>query len=68
MGLGLAAMNLGEPAFARRCYIASLKLRPLQPKTVVRMTASLLPAVAARLLSSMLPPRYAKALFGPAQA
>lgn len=68
MGLGLAAIHLGEPAFARRCYMASLKLWPLQPKTLLRTMASLLPAAAARSLSSMLPPRYARALFGPAQA
>jgi glycosyltransferase involved in cell wall biosynthesis len=68
MGLGLTAMNLGETAFARRCYLASLKLWPPQPKTVVRMTATVLPAMMARSLSSMLPRRYARALFGPAQA
>jgi glycosyltransferase involved in cell wall biosynthesis len=66
--LGLAAINLGDAAFARRCYLASLKLWPPQPKTVARMAATLLPAAAARSLSSLLPPRYARALFGPAQA
>lgn len=66
--LGLMAINLGDAAFARRCYLASLKLWPPQPKTAARMGAAMLPAAAARSLSSILPPRYARALFGPAQA
>ena len=66
--LGLTAINLGDAAFARRCYLASLRLWPVQLKTVARLGAAMLPPAAARSLSAKLPPRYSRGLFGPSQA
>jgi len=63
--VGLMAMHEGNPGFARRCYRASIRYRPLRLKTYFRLGWAMLPAEVSRLLSPMLAPRLRRSLAGP---
>jgi glycosyltransferase involved in cell wall biosynthesis len=63
--VGLMAMHEGNPRFARRCYRASLRYRPLRLKTYFRLGWAMLPAEVSRWLSPMLAPRLRRSLAGP---
>jgi glycosyltransferase involved in cell wall biosynthesis len=65
IGVGLMAMHQGNRAFARRCYLASIRRRPLILKTYCRLAWAMLPAKAARTLSPMFPPGLRRSLSGP---
>jgi glycosyltransferase involved in cell wall biosynthesis len=63
--VGLMAMHEANPAFARRCYRASIRYRPLRLKTYFRLGWAMLPAEVSRWLSPMLAPRLRRSLAGP---
>lgn len=63
--VGLMAMHEGNPRFARRCYRASLRYRPLRLKTYFRLGWAMLPAEVSRWLSPMLALRLRRSLAGP---
>jgi len=63
--VGLMAMHEGNPGFARRCYRASIRLRPLRLKTYFRLGWAMLPGEVSRWLSPMLAPRLRRSLAGP---
>ena len=63
--VGLMAMHEGNPGFARRCYRASIRYRPLRLKTYFRLGWAMLPAEVSRWLSPMLAPRLRRSLAGP---
>jgi hypothetical protein len=65
IGVGLMAMHDGNRGFARRCYRASIRYRPLELKTYVRLAWAVLPASIARMLSPMLAPGLRRSLSGP---
>jgi glycosyltransferase involved in cell wall biosynthesis len=65
VGLGLMAMHTGNRSMARRCYLASLRYPPLDPKTWVRLAWAVLPDSIARPLTSVLTPRLRRSLSGP---
>jgi len=62
---GLLAMHQGNSDFAQRCYRASLRYRPLTFRTYFRLGWAMLPAGAARMLSSMVPTGLLRSLSGP---
>lgn len=64
-GVGMMAMHDGNRGFARRCYRASLRYRPLMFKTYFRLGWAMLPARVARMLSPMLSPGLRRSLSGP---
>ncbi len=63
--LGLMAMHEGDREYARRCYRASISYSPVMVKTYLRLGWAMLPAQAARALSSMFPPGLRRSLSGP---
>ena len=63
--VGLMAMHEGNPGFARRCYRASVRRRPLRSKTYFRLGWAMLPGEVSRWLSPMLAPRLRRGLAGP---
>jgi glycosyltransferase involved in cell wall biosynthesis len=63
--VGLMAMHDGNPRFARRCYRASIRYRPLRLKTYFRLGWAMLPAEVSRWLSPMLARRLRRSLAGP---
>ena len=63
--VGLMAMHEGNSGFARRCYRASIRYRPLRLKTYFRLGWAMLPAEVSRWLSPMLAPRLRRSLAGP---
>jgi glycosyltransferase involved in cell wall biosynthesis len=63
--LGMVAMHQGDRGYARRCYRASLRHRPLMLKTYLRLGWALLPAKVALTLSAMLSPGMRRSLSGP---
>ena len=63
--VGLMAMHEGNPGFARRCYRASIRNRPLWLKTYFRLGWAMLPAGVSRWLSPMLAARLRRSLAGP---
>ncbi len=65
VSLGMTAMHEGDRRFARRCYLRSIRNRPLKLKTYVRLGWAILPAGVARVLSPMLAPRLQRSLSGP---
>ncbi len=65
VGIGLMAIHEGNHAFARRCYLASLRYRPLDLKTYVRLAWTVLPTRIADPLTTMLTPRLRRGLSGP---
>jgi glycosyltransferase involved in cell wall biosynthesis len=65
IGVGLMAMHQDDRAFARRCYLAAIRHRPLTLKTYCRLVWAMLPGKAARTLSPMFPPGLRRSLSGP---
>jgi glycosyltransferase involved in cell wall biosynthesis len=65
VAVGMMAMHEGNRGFARRCYRASLRYRPLTLKTYFRLGWAMLPAKVAQRLSPMLSPRLRRSLSGP---
>jgi hypothetical protein len=65
VGLGLTAIHAGDRALAIRYYHASLRYRPLDLKTYVRMTWAALPAGIAGKCLGFLTPRLRRSLAGP---
>ncbi len=65
IGVGLMAMHQNDRAFARRCYLASIRHRPLTLKTYFRLGWAMLPGKAAQMLSPMFPPGLRRSLSGP---
>jgi glycosyltransferase involved in cell wall biosynthesis len=63
--LGLIAIHDGERVLARRCYLASLRYRPLDAKTYIRLAWAALPIGVADSLWAMLTPRLRRSLSGP---
>jgi hypothetical protein len=62
---GLKAMHEGNRELARRCYVSSIRKRPLVLKTYVRLAWTVLPPSVTEMLSSMLPPQLRRSLAGP---
>ena len=65
VNLGMVAMHEGNPAFARRCYLASLQYRPLMLKTYLRLAWATLPRGVSQRLAPMLAPGLRRSLAGP---
>lgn len=63
--LGLTAMHLGDRRFARRCYLSSIRNRPLELRTYVRLAWAVLPPPLAKVLSARLSPHLRQSLCGP---
>lgn len=63
--VGLMAMHDGNPGFARRCYSASIRYRPLRFKTYLRFVWAILPARISQAISPMLAPELRRSLSGP---
>ena len=63
--LGMMAMDKGDREFARRCYRASIRHRPLWLKTYFRLGWAMLPTGVSRRLSPMLSPGLRRSLSGP---
>jgi glycosyltransferase involved in cell wall biosynthesis len=63
--LGMMAMHQGDRGFARRCYLSSIRNRPLKLKTYFRLVWAALPASVAQMLSTMLSSRLRRSLSGP---
>jgi glycosyltransferase involved in cell wall biosynthesis len=63
--LGMMAMDKGDREFARRCYRASIRHRPLWLKTYFRLGWAMLPTGISRQLSPMLSPGLRRSLSGP---
>ncbi|HYL58455.1 MAG TPA: hypothetical protein VEU51_06255, partial [Candidatus Acidoferrales bacterium] len=62
--LGVAMMREGDPRYARRCYRASLRHRPLTLKTYLRLGWAMLPSKIEQRLSPILAPRLRRGLTG----
>ena len=65
VAMGMMAMHEGDRRFARRCYLRSIRNRPLKLKTYVRLAWATVPAGIARVLSPMLAPGLRRSLSGP---
>ena len=65
VAMGMMAMHEGDRRFARRCYLRSIRNRPLNLKTYVRLAWATVPAGIARVLSPMLAPGLRRSLSGP---
>jgi hypothetical protein len=65
VSLGLMAIHEGDRALAMRYYRASIRYRPLDPKTYLRMAWAGLPAGVAQKFVGILTPRMRRALSGP---
>jgi len=65
VGVGLMAMYNGNRGFARRCYRASIRYRPLMLKTYVRFAWAILPMKLSERISRMLAPGLRRSLSGP---
>ena len=63
--VGLMAMHDGNREFARRCYRASIRYRPLMFKTYLRFGWAMLPAKISQAISPMLAPAMRRSLSGP---
>ena len=63
--LGMMAMDKGDREFARRCYRASIRHRPLLLKTYFRLGWAMLPTGVSQRLSPMLSPGLRRSLSGP---
>jgi glycosyltransferase involved in cell wall biosynthesis len=68
ISLGLTAMLDYDRIFARRCYLRALHYDRFNPKTYVRIAWTYLPERVARAISTALPPRFKRAVSGPAHA
>jgi len=62
---GLLAMHDGDHILARKCYLAALRIRPFQPKSVLRLLWTFVSPRASVRLCSFMPARVARALTGP---
>jgi len=65
VAMGMMAMHEGDRRFARRCYLSSLRNRPLKLKTYVRLAWATVPASVTQMLSPMLAPGLRRSLSGP---
>jgi hypothetical protein len=63
--MGLTAMREGDRILARRWYLDSIRNRPLNVKTYVRLAWALLPPGVTRTISAVLAPRLRHSLSGP---
>jgi glycosyltransferase involved in cell wall biosynthesis len=63
--LGMMAMDRADREFARRCYRASIRHRPLWLKTYFRLGWAMLPTGVSQRLSPMLSPGLRRSLSGP---
>jgi glycosyltransferase involved in cell wall biosynthesis len=68
ISVGLTAMLDYDRIFARRCYRRSLHYDRFNAKTYVRIAWTYLPERVARAISTALPPRFKRAVSGPAHA
>ncbi|MGA6974615.1 MAG: glycosyltransferase family A protein [Candidatus Binatus sp.] len=63
--VGMMAMHEGRPAFARRCYLESLRYSPMMLKTYLRLAWAMLPATVSKRISPLLAPGLRQSLSGP---
>jgi glycosyltransferase involved in cell wall biosynthesis len=63
--LAMMAMRRGDRAYARRCYMSSIRYRPLRVKTYMRLAWALAPSAFTQVLSPVLPRRLRRSLEGP---
>jgi glycosyltransferase involved in cell wall biosynthesis len=63
--VGLMAMDDGDRALARRCYIASIRYRPSSVKTYFRLGWAMLPGQLSNLIRPLLAPGIRRSLSGP---
>jgi glycosyltransferase involved in cell wall biosynthesis len=63
--MGMMAMDKGDREFARQCYRASIRHRPLLLKTYFRLGWAMLPTGVSQRLSPMLSPGLRRSLSGP---
>src|SRR5260221_608557 len=68
VSVGLTAMLEYDRIFARSCYRLALHYGPFNAKTYVRIGWTYLPERVARTISAALPPRFQRAVSGPAHA
>jgi len=61
----LLAMHDGDHMLARKCYLAALRIRPFQPKSVIRLLWTFVSPRASAKLCNFMPARVARALTGP---
>ncbi|HMD04386.1 MAG TPA: glycosyltransferase [Candidatus Binatus sp.] len=65
VSLGMLAMHEGDRAYARLCYLRSIRNRPLMLKTYLRLAWALLPTSVTRTLAPMFSPGLRRSLSGP---
>jgi glycosyltransferase involved in cell wall biosynthesis len=63
--LGMMAMHEGDRGYARRCYRASIRYRPLWLKTYFRLGWAMLPSKVSDRLRPLLAPGIQRSLSGP---
>ena len=63
--VGMMAMHEGRPAFARQCYLESLRYSPMMLKTYLRLAWAMLPAGVSKRISPLLAPGLRQSLSGP---
>jgi len=68
VSVGLTVMLDYDRVFARRCYRLALHYDPVNAKTCLRLAWTYLPERVARAISAALPPRFQRAVSGPAHA
>jgi hypothetical protein len=63
--MGLDAMREGDRILARRRYLDSIRKRPLNFKTYIRLSWAFLPSGVTGIISAILPSRLRRSLSGP---
>ena len=63
--MGMKAMHEGDRAYARKCYVASLRHGLLGLKTWFRLGWAILPCAVSQRISPVLPPGLRRSLSGP---
>jgi len=65
VSMGMMAMHRGDRTLARRCYLASIRYRPLWLKTYFRLGWAMLPGTISDRLRPLLAPGIRRSLSGP---
>jgi glycosyltransferase involved in cell wall biosynthesis len=63
--MGMMSMHEGDREYARRCYLTSIRYRPLNLKTYARLAWAAMPASVAQPVSAMLSASLLRSLSGP---
>ena len=63
--MGMMSMHEGDREYARRCYLSSIRYRPLNLKTYARLAWAAMPASVAQAVSAILSASLLRSLSGP---